>query len=93
METTTRSEQMREDCRFRGSDCWCELMFHEPKDLKRMCPICIDYEPSVETVMRVNYEIYPLCDLTRKERREINRIIRKQRKEKRNENAHRSSVL
>ena len=42
---------MREDCRFRGSDGWCELMFHKPKDLKRMCPICIDYEPSVETVM------------------------------------------
>ena len=42
---------MREDCRFRGDDGWCELMFHEPKDLERMCPICIDYEPSVETVM------------------------------------------
>ena len=42
---------MREDCRFRGSDGWGELMYHEPKDLERMCPICIDYEPSVETVM------------------------------------------
>ena len=42
---------MREDCIFRGSDGWCELMFHEPTELERMCPICVDYEPSVETVM------------------------------------------
>lgn len=42
---------MREDCRFRGSDGWCELMFHEPKELERMCPICIEYEPKTETVM------------------------------------------
>lgn len=42
---------MREDCRFRGDDRWCEMMFHEPKDLERMCPICIEYEPKTETVM------------------------------------------
>ena len=36
---------MRDDCNFLGKDGWCELKFHEPEELKRMCPICKDYEP------------------------------------------------
>jgi len=35
---------MRDDCKFVGSDGWCELLFHEPEERKRMCPICKDYE-------------------------------------------------
>ena len=34
-----------DDCKFIGDDGWCELLFHEPDELKRMCPGCVDYEP------------------------------------------------
>lgn len=33
-----------DDCAFKGKDGWCELMFHEPDELKRICPICQDYK-------------------------------------------------
>lgn len=42
---------MREDCKFIGKTGWCELSFHEPEDLVRMCPICTDYEPKDELAL------------------------------------------
>ena len=35
---------VKTDCKFIGKTGWCELYFHEPKELERMCPICADYE-------------------------------------------------
>ena len=33
------------DCKFIGDDGGCDLLFHEPDELNRMCTICKEYEP------------------------------------------------
>ena len=43
----SRSAAMKyDDCKFIGEDGGCELLFHAPDELERMCPICMDYEPN-----------------------------------------------
>lgn len=43
-----------DDCKFMGDDGWCELMFHEPDEMKSICPICKDYEPKEKDERQLN---------------------------------------
>lgn len=47
---------MRENCKFRGKDGWCDLLFHRPEELERMCPICSDYTTADECHTETNIQ-------------------------------------